>query len=340
MLKLTAYGTRGSIPTPSYRDDDGKLFSTDEFGGNTTCYLVQAANGKRHIVDAGSGIRILGLSLMKKGQGTNLEANLYITHTHWDHIQGFPFFVPGYIKGNKIDVYSRAMVQGALIRACEDQIKEGRLDVRKLSGVFRVMAPGTEEVLERQQEERNFPAPLKWMSGLQSFHDIAAGLGFVYEDEAVRITSAMMNHPTGCLAYKFLDKPSGKVLVVSSDHEPFTQHQHKIIAWDGHGVNLDDLLIDFWSGADLVVCDSQYERDSKVNPPQVSYGHSDPVTDIDFAFKAGVPRLIFHHFEPKMDDDYHHGREQRAQAYAHDKTNGTMHVEHAREGRSWIVGDK
>ena len=97
-MKIKFWGTRGSIPTP------GK--STWEYGGNTTCLEVMSSQGDEYIFDAGTGIRDLGADLMKRYKGKSLEAKLFLSHKHWDHVQGFPFFTPAYIPGNKLDVYS------------------------------------------------------------------------------------------------------------------------------------------------------------------------------------------------------------------------------------------
>ena len=107
-MKIHIYGARGSLPTPSGSTPFGEKIITEKYGGNTTCIYIQADDGTEHIIDAGTGIRALGLDLLKKKgfDGTNnKKLNLYITHTHWDHIQGLPFFTPAYIKGNKIAIY-------------------------------------------------------------------------------------------------------------------------------------------------------------------------------------------------------------------------------------------
>ena len=96
-MKIKFYGVRGSIPTP------GK--NTVEYGGNTTCLEMTANSGDEYIFDAGSGIRELGNELMQRYKG-RVKAKVFISHDHWDHIQGFPFFVPAYVSGCQIQVYS------------------------------------------------------------------------------------------------------------------------------------------------------------------------------------------------------------------------------------------
>ncbi|HEV8214728.1 MAG TPA: MBL fold metallo-hydrolase, partial [Gemmatimonadaceae bacterium] len=85
-LRLTFWGTRGSVPTP------GPL--TVRYGGNTPCVEVRTAAGRLIILDAGTGLRELGRSLIERANGAPLEGDVFLTHAHWDHIQGLPFFPP------------------------------------------------------------------------------------------------------------------------------------------------------------------------------------------------------------------------------------------------------
>ena len=96
VFKLRFWGTRGSIPAPGAK--------TQRYGGNTSCVELRCGQAL-FILDAGTGIRELGDKLMKESGGKKIEADLFVTHTHWDHIQGFPFFVPAYIKGNRFLIH-------------------------------------------------------------------------------------------------------------------------------------------------------------------------------------------------------------------------------------------
>jgi phosphoribosyl 1,2-cyclic phosphodiesterase len=280
-MKLKFYGTRGSLPTPSRKWDE---FYTDEFGGNTTCMYVETKAGK-FIVDAGTGIAVLGQKVQDE------EANLLITHTHWDHIQGFPFFVPAYC-GNKINIYGEAKINGEMI----DAIRNNDPDSLAL---LNINGASVKDVMDQQMNPRNFPVSLDLMPGLE-FHDFIAG-GKIYEKGCVKIETMPVNHPGGGVSYKFTEgKKNPKVLVVCTDFEP-----------DENGY--DDELIEWWKGADVVVADGQYEKGSKQNPFMQNYGHSDPFQNVVFAEKAGVPKIIMTHHEPKMDDVYHNDLEQRLQ---------------------------
>lgn len=283
-MKIKFYGTRGSIPTPSMPG-----FSTIEYGGNTTCMCIEH-NGYKHIIDAGTGIRLLGLEMAKEPG----EANLYITHTHWDHIQGFPFFIPAYVKGNKINIYGEAKVSGDLIEAMR------RNDPLQLA-TMQINGSGIKEVMSAQQNPRNFPAPLEYMNGIGEFNDFLVG-GKIYDKDGLTIETMAVNHPGGCVSYKFTERKGRKkkVIVVSTDFEP-----------DDNGY--DDELVKWWKGADIVVADAQYEKGSAENPYMKGYGHSDYLTDIDLAERAGAKKLILTHHEPKVDDDYCRRLEGKAQ---------------------------
>src|ERR1700710_537336 len=99
-MKVRFWGVRGSLPVPGMK--------TERYGGNTSCVEVRSAGGTRVGGDAGTGIRKLGKELMQgEGDGGKPSVPLLISHTHWDHIQGLPFFSPLYQQGNHLSVYAR-----------------------------------------------------------------------------------------------------------------------------------------------------------------------------------------------------------------------------------------
>lgn len=308
-MEIKIAGCRGSLPSPSGRDLTGKDFHSEEFGGNTTCYYIESNQGDRIIVDAGSGIRSLGTYLLENQKQGDID--LYITHTHWDHIQGFPFFVPAYIKGNHINVYGEAKVTGDLINTMENT------DPREIQRVMQINGHGMKEVLAQQQNPRNFPAPLEFMAGLGEFYDFIPG-GLIKNSDGLRIESQSINHPGGCVSYKYTE--NGQTLVVSTDFEPSSEEaKQKIIRW--------------WQGAKVVIADGQYETGSKENPFMKGYGHSDPHINIGLAKEAGVERLIITHHDPKCDDFYLRDLEKRVRDYSA-KQNGPE-IEFAREGSTY-----
>ena len=104
-MRVRFWGTRGSIATPGP--------GTTHFGGNTSCVELSTVNGGLLIFDCGTGVHRLASELMAQGKKT-IDANILLGHTHWDHIQGFPFFSPAFVKGNAVAIYGPEGSRGSL----------------------------------------------------------------------------------------------------------------------------------------------------------------------------------------------------------------------------------
>lgn len=173
-MHIRYYGPRGSLPTPGP--------ATVKYGGNTTCLSIRL-NNRQFIVDGGSGLRVLGNELMtgdfKKGKG---EVTFFWTHFHWDHIMGFPFFTPNFIRGNRITHYG---------------------------------SDRTQEILTRQQEFITFPVEFKQMPSEHVFRTVPADKPF--EVEGLTVSHCPMNHPAGGFTFKFSAR--GKSFVFATDNE-------------------------------------------------------------------------------------------------------------------------
>lgn len=178
-LSVKFWGVRGSIACPSPNHI--------KYGGNTSCIEV-TASGHRLILDAGTGIRGLGQEYMK-----NDVSNIHIllTHTHWDHINGFPFFVPAY------DPRRSLHIMAGHLRGTE----------------------GIQNVLAAQMDNPMFPVPLSAMQAKMRFEDFEAGMSFnVYDD--VHVRTCVLNHPNGATGYRIEHNGSSVCYITDTEHVP------------------------------------------------------------------------------------------------------------------------
>src|SRR5216684_852782 len=176
--RLKLWGVRGSIPVPGS--------STVRYGGNTSCVEVRA-DGELIVLDAGSGIRALGLALENEFGSRPINLSLLITHVHWDHIQGFPFFVPSYNDKNQIRIYGYDGAQAKL-----------------------------HEILKGQMANPFFPVELDDLPGKIDIEELAA---MEFNIGKVRVRSKFMNHPGVCVGYRLFT--SGGSVAFLPDNEPY-----------------------------------------------------------------------------------------------------------------------
>jgi phosphoribosyl 1,2-cyclic phosphodiesterase len=156
------WGVRGSIPTPGS--------DTVRYGGNTACVEV-CVGGDRLIFDGGTGLRVLGKHLLHQENG--ISAHIFFTHTHWDRIQGFPFFIPAFAEGNCFNIYGATAPNGASIKQC----------------------------LTDQMLRPNFFTPLQKMRSEMHFHNISAGSVITLENEVV-VETVSLNQQTSALGFR------------------------------------------------------------------------------------------------------------------------------------------
>ena len=188
-IQVRFFGVRGSIATASAR--------TAQVGGNTSCVEVWAGN-TLFILDAGTGLRALGESLMARraaaapgSPGAAIEAHLLLSHFHWDHIQGFPFFTPAYLPGSRIHV-----------------IAPGFVSAESEAGA----APDVRAAFEAQMKPPHFPVGLDAMRADLTFR--AAAPGEVFQIGTATVRTAAAHHPNGCLAFRI--DCDGRSLVISA----------------------------------------------------------------------------------------------------------------------------
>lgn len=193
------WGVRGSIATPG--------ISTVRYGGNTPCVEMRC-HGKRLIFDGGTGIRSLGHYLMRH---LPVESHIFFTHTHWDHIQGFPFFAPAFIQGNKFNIYGRQTPSGATIQ----------------------------EILEGQMLHPNFPVPLRVMAASMQFHNVKLGEP-IELGNGVIVEPGMLNHPGEATGYRV--SWGSQVAVYATDTEHFPDRLDPNLVYLAR--NADVLILD------------------------------------------------------------------------------------------------
>lgn len=177
---IRTWGARGSIPSP------GEY--TNRYGGNSTCLEIRLKTGELLIVDAGSGIRHLGKAILKEKELT--EMYLILTHSHWDHLSGFPFFTPAYSSKYKINVYGGPNAQKSL-----------------------------KQYLSHQMAPPFFPVDFNVMKAQFSFGYECPSPGLI---GLVNFTPIPLSHPNGGYGFKF--EKEGKVFVFLTDNEPNFPH--------------------------------------------------------------------------------------------------------------------
>ncbi len=304
MFQVRIWGDRGSMPCPGP--------DTVLFGGNTSCIELRLGDPERPrlvIIDAGSGIRQLGDHLMrtdfKRGP---IDADMFITHTHWDHIMGFPMFTPIYVPGTKLRIHGAVTYE-------EDTLKD---------------------IIGNQLSYKYWPVR-------QS--ELAADIGYKHLKETVldmgdglTLRTKYLNHPIVCLGYRF--EFEGKAFVTAYDHEPFqnifpTDPGHPdydaIAAEEGERAAREEneRVLQFFKGADFLIHDSQYtEKEYKAS--KQGWGHSSYERAINSAHRAGVKRLALFHHDPNRTDAELTELELRYQGMVREKT--SMEVMMAREG--------
>lgn len=266
-MKLRFWGVRGSIPTP------GK--HTVRYGGNTPCAELRLDDDELIILDAGTGIRNFGDQLINNGESIN--AFLLITHPHWDHIQGFPFFKPAFISGNELTIVGTERPDKSL-----------------------------SEIISEQMNRIYFPVQLQ---------DLKAKINFVPVKEegemkvfGAKVRILYVNHPGFTVGYRIEDK--GKTLVYISDNEPFDRSvspsltNFESIVREKYTTNDEDpnqRVIEFCRDADVLIHDATYTPEEYID--RVGWGHSHYLFALRIAAEANVKRLfLFHHDQNHSDD--------------------------------------
>jgi phosphoribosyl 1,2-cyclic phosphodiesterase len=254
-MRVTFWGVRGSIAT------SGLEFA--RFGGNTTCVEVEAG-GERLVLDAGTGIRALGNKMAREARvlGRPVEATILFSHLHWDHVQGFPFFLPAFDPKNRIELHGPIEEDG---------------DV--------------ETVLRRQMLPPSFPVTLDAMRAEKRFHTVRSGDELAIGSLAVRARA--LCHPQGSIGYRI--EHGGRSMCFATDTEHLADGSVDDALLDlARDV---DLLI-----YDAQYTEAQYEGTDGQGPPRRGWGHSTYVAAARVARATGAKRLVLTHHDPGHDD--------------------------------------
>ena len=246
------------------------------------------------VLDCGTGARALGRSLLTEAgdSGAPLRGSILIGHTHWDHIQGLPFFEPLFQPGSHWDVYGPRGLGASLA-----------------------------QTLAGQMQYQYFPVSLEQLGAEVDYHDLVEGT-LEIDDFVVR--TQYLNHPALTLGYRI--EGDGAVVSYLADHEP---HDWALAGGGDLRASAEDARhVAFFAGADIAIHDAQYE--SAEYATRVGWGHSTMEYVVDAASLAQVRRLVLFHHDPSRDDAAVDDLLARARARA--ATQGDVVIEAAAEG--------
>jgi phosphoribosyl 1,2-cyclic phosphodiesterase len=301
-MQITFWGVRGSYPVPGA--------ATVRYGGQTSCVEARSESGDTVIVDAGTGLRALGNKLMRESSGAPGQYHVLLSHVHWDHIQGLPFFSPVYVPGTTISVYALLTAANEL-----DQV---------IGGITR---------------HEFFPMPLEAVPAHFQFHQVEPGVELAVK--GFKVTPIALNHPFGSVGYRF--DADGVSWAYVSDTAPFDKVLHKQHFLSGPEPLSDDdrsalatmrgALVERLRGVDTAVYDTHFTPDEYARFPH--YGHSTPDQALDICIEAKVRRLVLYHHAPGHSDEQ---MDQLAAAYLAKGAEVGIEVLTAFEGMTLPIG--
>jgi phosphoribosyl 1,2-cyclic phosphodiesterase len=288
-LRVQFWGTRGSIPSPGA--------NTVRYGGNTPCVEVRTTEGWLIILDAGTGLRELGRSLISRVNGAPISGDIFLTHAHWDHIQGLPFFGPIFQRGNHFTIWGSKSLETSISRVVRDQ-----------------MSPVV------------FPVAFEELDATIDFRELAEE---ECEGNGYTVRAFQVRHPGGALGYRFSARNGDdRALVYIPDNEISPSAKYDTPpGWR-------DALVRFVRGATVLVHDTMYTTEEYDH--HRGWGHSTHVDAVELALDAEVERLVLFHHKPERTDDEVERRVEDCRAIVR-KRGSHMEILAAAEGLSLTV---
>ena len=254
-IDLSFWGVRGTLPVPGEH--------SLRYGGNTSCVTIEFARGDFLIFDAGSGIKALSDWFMGLGK-RKLEAKIFFSHPHWDHINALPFFVPLYLQGNAFEIFGP---------------RHGDITIHQL--------------ISAQMDGVYFPITIQEFASSVSFRDLHEE---VLEFGGITMRTMLLKHPGQCLGYRVEYK--NRSICYITDNELFLESDEE--NYDPFYVKR---LVKFIEGTDALITDTTYTDEEYANGKS-GWGHSCVSQVVDLADKAQVKTLyLFHHDPDQTDDD-------------------------------------
>ncbi len=306
-MKIKFWGVRGSIPCPGP--------NTVRYGGNTACIELRFGEKERLvIIDAGSGIRALGNYMMQNDLPKGpIKTEIFISHTHWDHIMGFPFFTPIFIPGTELKIY----------------------------GPVTFEEEGLDRIIGDQLTYRYFPVKHDELAADIKYYPLkecSLDLG-----DGINMTTKYLNHPIMCLGYRF--EYMGKTVVTAYDTEPFRNvfptdpndpGYDQTAAEEGQDAadEQNENILRFFRDADILIHDAQYTQQEYRSGKQ-GWGHSPYEYVINAAHKAGVKKLVLFHHDPLRTDEELESLEKKYREMIEGKTG--LEIASAEEGMEIVL---